>query len=96
MKSFEITVVVTGADVREHVIASVEDAIRFLEDWPVYRRNVLHEAAKRLCHTAHDGLCPPEAARNAFAKWAKLEQISGGAVPAWVKPQVADKPGIAA
>lgn len=96
MKTFETPVAVIGADMREHAIASVEDAIRFLEDWPVYRRNVLYEAAKRLCHTAHDGLCPPEAARNAFAKWAKLEQISGGVVPAWVKPQVVDKPGIAA
>lgn len=96
MKTFEIPVVVIGADVREHAIASVEDAIRFLETWPVYRRNVFYEAAKRLCHSAHDGLCPADAARNAFAKWAKLEQISGGAVPAWIKPQGAEQPGIAA
>ncbi len=96
MKNFGIPVVVMGADVREHAIASVEDAIRFLEEWPVYRRNVLYEAAKRLCHTAHDGLCPPEAARNAFAKWAKLEQIAGGAVPAWMHPQRAGTGGVTA
>lgn len=96
MKTFDIPVVVTGADMREHRVASVEDALDFLEDWPVYRRNMLYEAAKRLCHSAHDGLCPADAARSAFAKWAKLEQISGGAVPGWVKPQGVEQPNIAA
>lgn len=96
MKTFEIPVFVIGEDLREYAIASVEDAIRFLETWPVYRRNVLYEAAKRLCHSAHDGLCPAGAARNAFAQWAKLEQISGAAVPAGLQPKVVGQPGIAA
>jgi len=96
MKTFETPVVVKGVDVKEHTIASVEDAINFLETWPLYRRNVLFEAAKRLCHSAHDGLCPAEAAQSAFAKWAKLEQITGDTVPSWMEAAVAEKAGIAA
>lgn len=96
MTTFETPVAVIGADVREHVIASVKDAIEFLEEWPVYRRNMLYEAAKRLCHSAHDGLCPPEAARAAFAKWTKLEQIAADEAPTWMRPEGAEQGGATA
>jgi hypothetical protein len=59
MKTFDFPVVVTGAGMRGYGVASVEDAVDFLEEWPVYRRNVLYEAAKRLCHSAHDGFARP-------------------------------------
>lgn len=96
MKTFETPVIVMGVDVKEHRITSVEDAISFLETWPIYRRNVLYEAAKRLCHSAHDGLCPPEAAQSAFAKWAKLEQITGDTVPSWMQTAIAEQTGVTA
>lgn len=64
-----------------------------LEDSAVYRRNVLYEAAKRPCHSAHDGLCPAEAARNAFAKWVRLEEIAGDTIPSSMRRHGVEKGG---
>lgn len=48
-------------------IASLADAIDFLNEWPDDRRDLIHEAALRACYDAYDGRKPVSAARNAFA-----------------------------
>lgn len=66
-------------------IASVIDAIDFLEEWPWHRRTLMHEAALDTCYAAHDGRKPVDSARRAFREWAKGEDLlSDLAVPGWM------------
>ncbi|GLS38516.1 hypothetical protein GCM10010869_41110 [Mesorhizobium tianshanense] len=58
-----------------HEIASLADAIDFLDEWPEDRRDLIHETALRACHDAHDGHKPVSAARNAFIGFAKRAGI---------------------
>lgn len=52
-------------------IASLADAIDFLEEWPEDGRNPTHEAALRACQAALDGSKPISAAHTAFVAFAK-------------------------
>lgn len=67
-------------------VASIRDAIDFLDEWPAQQQDPLHETTMRVCISAHKGNHPLSSARDAFAKWAKaaniLEDISS--VPAWM------------
>lgn len=56
-------------------IASLADAIDFLDDWPEDHRDLIHETALRACYDAHDGHKPVSAARNAFRGFAKRAGI---------------------
>lgn len=47
-------------------IASVEDAIYFLEEWPDEKRDALHDIALKTCFLAHDGHKPAKVARDAM------------------------------
>lgn len=47
-------------------IASVPEAIDFLQDWPENKRDMIHEAALRTCVMAYDGLKPVKVARDAI------------------------------
>lgn len=67
-------------------IASIRDAIDFLDEWPAELQDPLHETTMSVCTSAHRGSHPLSSARDAFAKWAKavniLEDIAS--VPAWM------------
>ncbi|MBN9034283.1 MAG: DUF982 domain-containing protein [Rhizobiales bacterium] len=67
-------------------IASIRDAIDFLEEWPVELQDVPYETISRACYSALDGSYPLSSARDNFVKWAKaaniLEELSS--VPAWM------------
>jgi hypothetical protein len=96
-KAFDKPIYLKDGKYLVHEIASVNDAIEFLEDWPEGKRDVIHEAALRTCYMAHDGLKPIKVARDAMrafgAKKGILEKEpvvrpwmvkggSGGRVPA--------------
>jgi len=61
-------------------IASLEDALEFLYEWPKKRRGPIYETALRACQRAFDSDYPRSAARDAFAGFAKsvtiLEEVS--------------------
>ncbi|RWN65179.1 MAG: DUF982 domain-containing protein [Mesorhizobium sp.] len=56
-------------------IASLPDAIDFLNEWPEDRRDLIHEAALRACYDAFDGRKPVSVAHNAFSSFAKRAAI---------------------
>ncbi|MEI9402062.1 DUF982 domain-containing protein [Mesorhizobium argentiipisi] len=56
-------------------IASLADAIEFLDEWPGDRRDLIHETALRACYDAHDARKPVSAARNAFLGFSKRAGI---------------------
>ncbi|CAN7742594.1 DUF982 domain-containing protein [Mesorhizobium sp. LjNodule214] len=56
-------------------IASLADAIDFLNEWPEDRRDLAHDAALRACYDAHAGGELVKAARNAFLGFAKQAAI---------------------
>ena len=67
-------------------VASLDDALEFLYEWPADRQGTIYETALRACQRAFDSDYPLSAARDAFAsfaKWAKiLEEVS--APPPWM------------
>lgn len=67
-------------------IASLRDAIDFLEEWSVDLQDDSYEAILRTCYAALDGGHPAGSARDGFAKWAKaaniLEELS--CAPVWM------------
>ncbi|MFD2051908.1 DUF982 domain-containing protein [Mesorhizobium calcicola] len=56
-------------------IASLADAIDFLNDWPEDQSDRLHQTALRACYDACDGQKPVSAARHAFLDFAKRAAI---------------------
>ncbi|TIP18505.1 DUF982 domain-containing protein [Mesorhizobium sp.] len=56
-------------------IASLADAIDFLNEWPQDRRDLIHGTALRTCYDAYDGRKPVSAARNAFFGFARRAAI---------------------
>lgn len=56
-------------------IASLDDAIEFLDAWPPAQRNLFHEMAWRVCCEAFDGHKPLAVARDAFEGFAKRANI---------------------
>lgn len=74
-RAFQMPVYVNGPDQKPTAVSSLGDAFDFLEAWPQKRRGVIYETAHRACCAAHDGRLPIEAARKAFAGFAKSAQI---------------------
>lgn len=56
-------------------IASVGDAMDFLENWSHQDRDLIHETALRTLIAVHDGQKPLEAARSAIEGFAKKKGI---------------------
>jgi hypothetical protein len=56
-------------------ILSLDDALDFIEDWPVNRRGPIYETALRACHRAYIGDVPLDVARSAFVGFAKSAGI---------------------
>jgi len=56
-------------------IASLEDALEFLYEWPKERRGAIYETALRACRRAFDGRYPLSAARDAFRGFARSARI---------------------
>lgn len=85
-KIFDSSVFVKDGRFTIAEIASIADALDFLDEWPTELQDILYQTTKRICHSAHDGRHPLDAARNAFAQWAKsaniLEDIAP--IPAWM------------
>lgn len=67
-------------------IASLHDAIDFLEEWPVELQDVPYETIRHACYAALDGSHPLSSARDNFAKWAKTANILEDlpSIPAWM------------
>lgn len=61
-------------------IASLEDALEFLYEWPKHRRGPIYRTALRACQTAFEGTSAISTARQAFSSFAKscdiLEDVS--------------------
>jgi hypothetical protein len=85
-KLFESPVFVKDGNFTIVEIASLRDAIDFLDEWPVELRDVPYETIQRACYSALDRSHPLSTARDNFAKWAKaaniLEDIAS--IPAWM------------
>jgi hypothetical protein len=52
-------------------IASLADAVDFLDEWPEDRRDLMHETALRVCYDAYEGRKPINVARDAFCGFAR-------------------------
>jgi hypothetical protein len=62
----------------KHVIQeiySLDDALDFLDEWPLNRRGPIYETALRACHRAYTRDVPLEVARNAFIGFARSAGI---------------------
>lgn len=85
-KLFDRPVFVKGGSFTIIEIASLHDAIDFLDEWPAELQDVPYETIRRACYSALDGGHPLGSARDNFAKWAKaaniLEDIAS--IPAWM------------
>jgi hypothetical protein len=79
-KSFGNPVFVRTGERLVQEIASVHDALDFLDEWPENLRGSIYETALRACYRAHDGLFAVGVARSAFEGFAKsariLEEVS--------------------
>ncbi|WP_436163446.1 DUF982 domain-containing protein [Mesorhizobium sp. LjRoot246] len=38
-------------------ITCLDDALDFLDEWPIHRRGPIFDTARRACHRAFDGCC---------------------------------------
>jgi Protein of unknown function (DUF982). len=88
-KIFDRPVYLKGGKYVIQEIASVIDAIDFLEEWPERERDTLHDVALKTCLMAHDGLKPLKAARDAIRAFGKKKGIleKAPAVQPWmIKP----------
>lgn len=56
-------------------VATLQDAIDFLEDWPERKRDLTHEVTLKTCYMAHDGLKPLKVARDAIRAFGKKNGI---------------------
>jgi hypothetical protein len=97
-KLFDSPVFVKGGSFTIIEIASLRDAIDFLEEWPVELQNVPYETILRACYSALDGSHPLSSARDNFAKWAKAVNILEDlpSVPAWMTGPKSSSGGILA
>ena len=74
-KLFDSPVFVKGGSFTIVEIASLRDAIDFLDEWPIELQDVPYDAIRRACYSALDGTHPLGSARDNFAKWAKAANI---------------------
>ena len=70
-----------------HELATIDDAIEFLEDWPLRDRDLIHETVLRACIEAHDGYKPLNVARDAIRTFAVKKGIleDPASVMPWLK-----------
>lgn len=68
-------------------IASLEDGIDFLLEWPEEDQDLIHATALRTCYEASDGLKPLPVARDAIRGFARKKGILENPVAAmsWLK-----------
>ncbi|MHC1551007.1 DUF982 domain-containing protein [Phyllobacterium sp. K27] len=69
-------------------IATLEDAIEFLDNWPEPQRDLIHETAWRTCCEVFDGHKPLNVAHSAFEGFARKAKILED--PASVMPWIAN------
>jgi hypothetical protein len=72
-------------------IATLDDAIEFLDSWPHAHRDLIHETAWRTCCEAFDGHKPLSVAHAAFEGFARKAKILED--PASVMPWMNAKAG---
>ncbi len=75
MRTFDSPVYVRAGISIVEEIGSLEDALEFLYDWPEERRGVIYSTALRACHSVFERNYPLNAAREAFAGFAKSAGI---------------------
>lgn len=75
-EAFSSPIFVKRASYIVQEIASLADAIDFLNEWPEDRRDLTYETALRACCDAYAGHIPVDAASNAFVGFAKRVAIS--------------------
>ncbi|MEP7452730.1 DUF982 domain-containing protein [Phyllobacterium sp. SB3] len=56
-------------------IATLDDAIEFLDNWPEAHRDLIHETAWRTCCEVFDGHKPLSVAHSAFEGFARKAKI---------------------
>ena len=76
-KLFDSPVFVKGGSFTIVEIASLRDAIDFLDEWPVELQDVPYDAIRRACYSALDGAHPLSRARQ-FRQMGKSCEHSGG------------------
>lgn len=74
-EAFSSPIFVKRASYIVQEIASLADAIDFLNEWPEDRRDLTYETALRACCDAYAGHIPVSAASNAFVGFAKRVAI---------------------
>ncbi|TWG93789.1 uncharacterized protein DUF982 [Mesorhizobium sp. J18] len=74
-KMFNSPIFVRDGSYLVQEIATLEDAIDFLESWPERKRDLIHERALDSCYAAFDGRKPLVAAYIAFTGFAKRADI---------------------
>jgi Protein of unknown function (DUF982) len=58
-----------------HEIVTLEDALDFLEEWPLARRGPIYETALKACHRAYIRDVPLDVGLKAFVGFAKSAGI---------------------
>jgi hypothetical protein len=94
-RTFEEPVFVRAGKGLVEEIATLDDAFDFLDQWPVDRRGVIYDTARRACCRAFDSDYPLSAAREAFrgfAKWARILEDVTVPVP-WMVTKPAQSGG---
>jgi hypothetical protein len=75
MRTFDSPVYIKAGDSYIEEIGCLEDALDFLYEWPQERRGVIYNTALRACHSVVERDFPLNAAREAFAGFAKSAGI---------------------
>lgn len=57
-------------------VGSVEDAVKFLEEWPEHRRGPVHRCALLACTASMGGTMSHEEARRAFESFVRITGLS--------------------
>lgn len=74
-------------------IRSLDDALDFLEDWPLNRRGPIYETAMRACNRAYSRDVPLDVARTAFIGFARSAGIHEWVDSLLPFPMIAQKSG---
>lgn len=85
-KRFDSPVFVKNGQFTIMEIASIGDALDFLDEWPIELQDAVYKATVQVCHSAYGGSDPINSAREAFTRWAKSANIleDVGPIPAWM------------
>jgi hypothetical protein len=85
-KAVDSPVYVKDGNLVVRQIQCIEDAVDFLEQWPLDKRGMVFEMTQEALYSAYDARLPMVAARSAFAEWARsagvLEDVS--IAPVWM------------